>query len=122
MKIKEEFLRRKENVEEEDEICPERDWLRKMEPDDKFRYMSMLVLDPMFVALLFYYLTGIQLNILFIYVLVDVIIVIWCRGMEIKRLKKMKELEMMGDRMPIILQKIQELKELEAEIKKSGNQ
>lgn len=122
MKIKEKILRRKEKRDRQGESCPERDWFRKMEPDDKIRYLSMILLDPVFVALLFYYLTGIPLNIVFSYVLVDAILLLWGRSTGIRRLKEIEEMEKMGDRMPIIRQKIQELKELEAEMKKSGNQ
>lgn len=121
MTIKKKILSKKEKSEEQSESCPERDWFRKMQGIDKARFICMLLIDPAFVAIVSYYLTDMLFHVLLAYVLVDTLLVLWYRDMEIKRLSRIEELKNQGDRMPIIRQKIQELKEIEAEMKKSGN-
>lgn len=123
MEIKENILSKRENVaaDEQRVICPEKEWFHRMRLDEKVHFIFMLLVDPALAIILFFYLTGVPFNILLGYVLVDVLLVLWCRDREIKRLKRIEEMRNQEDRMPIIRQKIQELKEIEAEMKRSGN-
>lgn len=115
MKKEENILRSKENVEKDDK-CPQQwRWIRELKGFDRICFSSMMMLDAGVIILIFYYATGIILNIPLTYLIIDVIII---KGWECSEQKRRaREAEYEGDRTEIIRQKIEELKEIEREKK-----
>lgn len=88
---------------------------------DKICFTSMILIDPGLFIFFFYYLTGIILNIPLTYFILDIVIVIGWHISEKRRAAEYAQYE--GDRTEIIRQKIEELKEIEREMKaKNANQ
>lgn len=79
---------------------------------DRLRFVSVMTLDAGVLVVLVQYYTGILLNIPLTYLVVDTLIGIWWWRKALKR-KKWIEEERDIDRTEIILQKIQELKDME---------
>lgn len=88
---------------------------------EKISFTSMMLLDPIVVVLLLYYLTGILFSYILAYLLIDTFIYIWWQERAEKRIREEEMLREQGDRTEIIRQKIEELKEIERQIKEEQN-
>lgn len=110
----------KENTVSEEELERqfEKEWFSSLSRYDKKIFICMLILDPLIVVIFFYYLTHTMMSIVLAYVVVDIALVKWQRDTQIKTLKYKAQREREGDRREILLRKIQELGEIEAEMKK----
>lgn len=111
MKKEEDILETKENE------MPQKPffWIRRLKGYRKCCFCSMMTLDAGVLLLTVCFFTGIELNIPLTYLIVDAFLLWWWDREEKKRYAM--ELEYAGDRTEIILQKIEELRIIEEEVK-----
>ena len=113
MKKEENVLRSKEKLVKENKCPRSWQWIRKLKGYDRICFSSMMMLDAGVFILIFYYVTGIILNIPLTYLIIDILII---KGWEYSEQKRRaRETEYEGNRTEIIRQKIEELREIERE-------
>lgn len=78
----------------------------------KIYLLSMLLMDPGILILFVYYFSGVELNILITYLVLDILIYKLWKKREDKLLKEEQE-EMDGEKIKILRQKIAELQEID---------
>lgn len=82
--------------------------------DDIFKFFTMILLDPIALYVGIVYVTGRLVNIIALYVVMDIIIVSWWAVKAVKRKQRMEDMKNdtkndIEDRREIILKKIEEL-------------
>lgn len=94
--MEENILRLEEKTEISQKLPPKERWYREMSKESKKDFYGQLLVFPLMVFVTFFVMTGVPFNILFIYLISDIVVFCICRSDEVKRLEELDRIERMG--------------------------
>ncbi len=111
----------KERIKSICKIIWEHEWIYAFTgtDDDITHFISVTLLDPPVAVLTVYYITGYELNLLLVYLIMDTLTITWWVKHAQKRKKELEE-EANKDQLAIVLEKLKEMEQEEKEQKRNS--